>query len=77
MASSTFANAALATAAIDAVELGAIVFIARRLWNERTEMRLLTFAAGVLLTTISRPHARGHRALRQRSSRSASPSSPR
>ena len=49
---SPFVNALVATAAIGFVELGAVMFIARELWNERTEMRLLSFAAGVLLATI-------------------------
>jgi zinc and cadmium transporter len=49
---SPFAAVLLATTVIDVLELGAIIFIVTKLWSELTEMRLLSFAAGVLLATI-------------------------
>ncbi len=49
---SAFWAAFLSTTAIDLIELGSIVFIAAKLWSERTEVRLVSFAAGVLLSTV-------------------------
>jgi zinc and cadmium transporter len=49
---SAFWAAFLSTTLIDLIELGSIVVIAAKLWSEGTEVRLVSFAAGVLLSTV-------------------------
>lgn len=49
---SPLVSALLATTLIDLVELGSLVVVAKKFWNSRTEVRLFSFAAGVLLATV-------------------------
>lgn len=49
---SAFWAAFVATTIIDLVELVSIVVVAKAFWNARTETRLVSFAAGVLLATV-------------------------
>jgi zinc and cadmium transporter len=49
---SAFWAAFIATTIIDLIELGSIILIAKAFWNARTEIRLFSFASGVLLATV-------------------------
>lgn len=49
---SPFWSAVVWTVGISIVELAAIVVVAKHFWNIRTEVRLVSFAAGVLLATV-------------------------
>lgn len=49
---SAFWAAILATTIIDLIELGSIILVVKKFWNERVEIRLVSFAAGVLLATV-------------------------
>ncbi len=49
---SAFWQAVVSTTVIDLIELAMIIIVAAKFWNERTEIRLVSFAAGVLLSTV-------------------------
>lgn len=49
---SAFWAAFIATTIIDVIELVSIIVVAKSFWNDRTEVRLVSFASGVLLATV-------------------------
>lgn len=49
---SAFVAALLSTTAIDLIELGSIIIVAKHFWSQGTEIRLVSFAAGVLFATV-------------------------